>query len=82
METAEVYNKIRAVIPDDERANYLTKYLCNNIVTNIKNVTSMELRFNYDCHVIYNNKWIKAASTIKVDYTIEGGYKYDITLNI
>lgn len=82
MERTEVYNKIHAIIPDNERANDLTKYFCNNIVTDIKNVISIELKINYDCHVIYNNEWIRAASTIKVNYTTEGNYKYDITLNV
>ena len=82
MTKQEVYTKILAIVPDSKRAEELTKYLCRNTVTDIKNVIEIEMKPNYDCHVIYNNEWIKAASTIKVVYTTEGGYKYDITLNI
>ena len=60
----------------------MTKNLCRNTVTDIKNVIEIEMKLNYNCNAIYNGQWVTVASSLDVDYTIEGNYKYQLTLNI
>lgn len=82
MTKQEVYTKILAIVPDSKRAEELTKYLCINTVTDIKNVIEIEMKPNYNCNAIYNGQWVTVASSLDVDYTIKGNYKYQLTLNI
>ena len=82
MTKQEVYTKILAIVPDSKRAEELTKYLCINIVTDIKNVIEIEIKLNYNCNAIYNGQWVTVASSLDVDYIIKGNYKYQLTLNI
>ena len=82
MTKQEVYTKILAIVPDSKRAEEMTKNLCRNTVTDIKNVIEIEMKLNYNCNAIYNGQWVTIASSLDVDYTIKGNYKYQLTLNI
>lgn len=82
MTKQEVYTKILAIVPDSKRAEELTKYICINTVTDIKNVIEIEMKPNYNCNAIYNGQWVTVASSLDVDYTTKGNYKYQLTLNI
>lgn len=80
MTETEIYNIINAIIPNNETSWHLTKKFCNEAVTNIKNVVSIELKPIYGVHVLFNGEWVLASNHLRGHYTTEGNYQYEIVL--